>query len=110
MSNTRYPGLSPDGGGLKAPELVIAQNKASSYWPEDGGDGACELDQDAIARSPDHVTAVLFDLRRPEFAAMRLHGRKRPCFVGLYEPRVTDHVGREYGSEAALHRNLPRAR
>jgi hypothetical protein len=50
---------------------------------------------------------MLFDLRRPEFSPMRLHGRKRAGFVSLYEPRIADHVGSENGRKTAFQQSLP---
>jgi len=56
-------------------------------------DGACKLDQDAIASRADHATAVLLDLRCPEFLTLRLHGRERGRLVGFNELRVTNNIG-----------------
>ena len=39
---------------------------------------------------------------RPELLTVCLHGCKRSRFVGLHEPRNTDHVGSENGRQSVL--------
>ncbi len=65
-------------------------------------DRTAKFNEDAIARRAHNATAMCFNLRGPDFPPMRFHGRKSARLIGLYEPRIADHVGSKNSGQSPL--------
>jgi hypothetical protein len=66
-----------------------------------------ELDQHAVPGGLDDPPTMLGDERMGSGTMVAQHTR-RTRLVSLHQPAVADHVGREYGGEAAV-RRIPRS-
>ena len=63
---------------------------------------AAELDQKAVAHHLEDAPAMLGDGGIEELAAMLAKRAERALFIGLHEPAVADHVGRQDGRQPPL--------
>ena len=75
---------------------------------------ALELDQQAVAGGLDDAAPVLGDRRVDQLEPVGLEARERAGLVGLHQPAVADHVGRQNRGQPALdlrqfHARLPRS-
>src|SRR3954471_19717599 len=67
-----------------------------------GFDGACELDQQAIAGCLNNVPTMFADQRAEEFASVGLQAGQRAVLVRAHEARIARGIGGQDGGEPAL--------